>query len=408
MRTTPQQMSADSRLPGPNIVSEKLLYSFRGGTDAGNPDGPPIVINGELYGATYSGGTRCGGNGCGTVYAVDAAGRERVVYAFKGKGEDESAPAGSLIMVHGNLIGTTRRGGGPGCKKGETQGCGTVYELTTSGTEKILYRFPGRPGGAVPTAGLTLFHGSLYGSTAAGGITTCNYESITGCGLIFKMIGLRAPTIVYEFGGGSAGATPRGTLLDVNDKLYGVTSSGGGTACGGTFFGSACGTAFALTARGTHITLHQFGLTSDAGARPQSGLVMLDGNFYGTTPTGGPNKCYAMNYTSYTTCGTAFLMTPSGKLRTLYEFTGKLDGGHPVGLTVMNGRLYGTTSDKGYYDCGTVFSLTPGGRETTLYAFNHTGDGCSPSSLVSVGKTFYGTTWGGGAHGAGTIFRVTL
>ena len=93
------------------------------------------------------------------------------------------------------------------------------------------------------------------------------------------------------------------------------------------------------------------------GTAPTATLVQAtDGNFYGTTQRGGANG--AAGY------GTAFSITPSGTLVTLYTFcsqTNCTDGSHPVAGLVQDtdGSFYGTTqnggSSGGY---GTVFSLS--------------------------------------------------
>jgi uncharacterized repeat protein (TIGR03803 family) len=75
----------------------------------------------------------------------------------------------------------------------------------------------------------------------------------------------------------------------------------------------------------------------------------IDGNFYGTTYSGGANAD-----------GTIFEITPGGTLITLHSFTGA-DGSNPtVGLVQdASGYLYGTTYTGGANGDGTVFSLSP-------------------------------------------------
>lgn len=62
-------------------------------------------------------------------------------------------------------------------------------------------------------------------------------------------------------------------------------------------------------------------------------------------------------------------------------------------LTVMKGRLYGTTHGGGTFDYGTIFSVTPSGQEKVLLRFTGTTDGGGqPNNLISVNKVLYGTT----------------
>jgi hypothetical protein len=61
-------------------------------------------------------------------------------------------------------------------------GCGTVFDLSTSGKESVLYSFKGIPDGDEPLS-LLAVKGRLYGATAFGGSGKCVY----GCGTFFKV-----------------------------------------------------------------------------------------------------------------------------------------------------------------------------------------------------------------------------
>jgi len=84
--------SASSSLPvlahaGPpagNTTTYKVLYSFKGRNDSAHPEAELIVFHGKLYGTSYDGGgSGCVEHaGCGTVFEVSPSGQERVVYAF--------------------------------------------------------------------------------------------------------------------------------------------------------------------------------------------------------------------------------------------------------------------------------------------------------------------------------------
>jgi len=98
------------------------------------------------------------------------------------------------------------------------------------------------------------------------------------------------------------------------------------------------------------------------GAYPgQTSLVQAtDGNFYGTTGSGG-----ATNY------GTVFSVTSSGVLTTLYSFCAQAncaDGSYPEAGLVQgtDGNLYGTTFEGGANGLGTVFKITSDGSLTTV------------------------------------------
>jgi uncharacterized repeat protein (TIGR03803 family) len=168
---------------------ETILYSFTGGADGGNPEGGLIRgALGDLFGTTTFGGSgRCDSNvilGCGTVFRLDTTGKETVLHTFTG-GMDGSFPESGLIRDRdGNFYGTTLRGGGTGC--GSLLGCGTVFELDSAGKETILYRFQGGSDGEIPDVALVRDSaGNLYGSASQGADTNCDHPY--GCGTIFKI-----------------------------------------------------------------------------------------------------------------------------------------------------------------------------------------------------------------------------
>ncbi len=83
---------------------------------------------------------------------------------------------------------------------------------------------------------------------------------------------------MHDFAGGADGINPRGTLVDVNGELYGVTSNGGAFNLG---------TVFKINHVGVESIVHSFGTTASDGASPVSGLVYANGFLYGTTSAGG-------------------------------------------------------------------------------------------------------------------------
>ncbi len=148
---------------------QHVLYSFTGGGGGSLPMAGVTALSGALYGTTLEGGTGTGcpgTGGCGTVFAVTTDGQEHLVYSFNYSNGDGSFPQASLTVMNGTLYGTTSSGG-VGC--GASGGCGTVFSLTTDGHETVLHSFTGGTDGADPVAGLTVFHGTLYGTTSAGG-----------------------------------------------------------------------------------------------------------------------------------------------------------------------------------------------------------------------------------------------
>ncbi len=217
---------------------------------------------------------------------------------------------------------------------------------------------------------------------------------------------------------GSNGAYPMYvSLVQGNDgNFYGTTSGGGAN---GPCRGIGCGTVFKITSAGVLTTVYSFCSQPDCedGYWPYAGLMQAsDGNFYGTTWSGGFNGDY----------GTVFEITPTGNLTMMYSFNGA-DGMRPVGALVQgrDGNFYGTTYGGGnsgngrceFVDgCGTIFKITPSGTMTTVYSFCsqlNCADGDQPTGLVQGRDgNFYGTTAYGGngacnGYGCGTIFKIT-
>ena len=153
----------------------------------------------------------------------------------------------------------------------------------------------------------------------------------------------------------------------------------------------------------TLTTLHNFAGHPNDGADPYAGLVQGgDGNFYGTTESGGANND-----------GTVFKMTADGTLTTLYSFAGSSDGREPTAALIQasDGNFYGTTQEGGSNGAGTVFKITPNGSLTTLHIFDPgQGDAGYPyAGLIQASDgNFYGTSTDGGTqHGNGTVFKIT-
>lgn len=314
--------------------AKRVLYRFQGGTDGASPRAGLVSMDNKLYGTTFAGGgSGCHQHGCGTVYSINTAGVETVVYRFTG-GSDGESPFAGLLPVNGTLYGTTTYGGGSGCRYSE--GCGTVYRVSPEGSEKVLHRFNGN--GEFPTANLIDVKGTLYGTTSEGG-SGC--ASTGGCGIVYTVSESGSEKVLHRFAGYPDGAHPSAPLIDVGGILYGTTSSGGT---------SGSGTIFTITPSGSENVLLSFG--GYLGASPKSGLIDIHGKLYGTTEGGGSHGG-----------GTVYRLTKTGDI-VVHNFASGSEGKGPVApLIEVNGTLYGTTGHGGercgQRGCGTVFSLTP-------------------------------------------------
>jgi uncharacterized repeat protein (TIGR03803 family) len=199
---------------------EKILVNF---DDANGkwPLGGLVERNGELYGTTGYGGAGGCTSGCGTVFKLSKSGAEKWLFSFNSS--DGYAPQGDLVDVDGTIYGTTLEGGRLGSECYE--GCGTVFKVTPDGSETPLYSFKGGSDGADPFGGLVFMKRAFYGTTRAGGsIADCN----VGCGTIFKLSMSGKETVLYRFKGGNTdGEAAEAGLTTLGGSLYGTTTSGG-------------------------------------------------------------------------------------------------------------------------------------------------------------------------------------
>jgi uncharacterized repeat protein (TIGR03803 family) len=355
------------------VPNFSLLYSFAGSlSDGADPYHTLIqASDGDFYGTTLAGGT----SNAGTIFKITPSGTETLLYSFAG------TPFAGLVQgSDGNVYGTTATGG--------SSGRGTVFKITPSGTETVLYSFPA--GSSDPYTGLIQgSDGNFYGTTGAGGASDD--------GTVFELTPSGTETVLHAFPkvGSSDGEIPYAGLIQGSDgNFYGTTYFGGS---------SAFGAVFKVTPSGTETVLYSFAGGSD-GEHPYAGVIQgSDGNFYGTTYQGGASGH-----------GTVFKITPSGTETVLYSFAGgSSDGANPEAGVIQgsDGNFYGATYLGGASGLGTVFELTPSGTETVLHAFaGGIGDGGNPSAnlIQSSDGNLYGSTYAGGTSGYGTFFKVTL
>ena len=415
------------------------LYSFHGFPNGANPTAGLVQgSDGGFYGTT-SGGYP---DGEGTVFKISTNGVLTTLHLFTGGNDGANPRAGVVQGRDGNFYGTTVNGG--------SNGYGTVFKISTSGTLTPLHSFAGTDG-ENPVAGLVQgSDGYFYGTTESGGAYTNQYGQ---GGTVFKITTNGVLTTLYAFGTVTNAASypldglePEAGLVQGSDGYFYGTTEYGGTYNNGTIF--------KISNDGVLTNLHAFD-GADDGENPQAGLVQgIDGNFYGTTSVGG--------YYPYGV-GTVFKISTNGVLATLYLFSGGDDGGTPQAGLVQGrgGNFYGTTTtgftpfqpppngpgtffeistngalsvlsvidgiseatlvqgnDGNFYgaisggstiDYGAVFGISTNGAYTSFYTFTGGSDGANPrGGLVQASDgNFYGTTEFGGANGAGTVFQFS-
>ncbi|MGC2110605.1 MAG: choice-of-anchor tandem repeat GloVer-containing protein [Candidatus Korobacteraceae bacterium] len=353
-----------------------------------------------------------------------------VIHSFTGGGDGSVPYDGLTTDIAGNLYGTTYYGG---------TGLGTVFKLRHSGSGWILaplYNFTRGQDGFAPLAWVDIARdGTLYGTTAYGGLLQCD-EMGDGCGTVFHLTpsatvpkSALAPwtkTAAWLFGGGSEGKSPHGDLIfDLAGNIYGTTTEGGDHNCGAIYQLTPSGGGWEETtlysAQGENFCneLHRA-----SGPSPKTAPYSAQGNGDGSAPVGGVvfdssgNLYGVFGLDGPYGGGAVYELSPTGSgwtERILYDFTGGNDGGNPIGgLNIDSvGNLYGTTSrGGGSSGCGTVFELTSangGWTFNTIYSFPGAPGGCGPQVKLTIDSAgnLYGATGGAGAYGFGLVFKLT-
>jgi uncharacterized repeat protein (TIGR03803 family) len=388
-----------------------------------------------LYGTTVEGGAS--GN-YGVVYRLQRDGSGyTVLHHFLGAPSDGAKSVAALVEdADGILYGTTSGGG--------TNDGGAVFRLNKDGSGYgVLHHFgTGVNDGQNLQAGILIgSDGMLYGATRMGGSAAA--------GTLFKLNRDGSGySVFYHFQAAADGAQPRGTLLEVSNRIYGTTSAAGAGGRGTVFAVNKDGADFAV--------LHPFTGSPEDGFDAWDGLLRgTDGAIYGTTRQGGsadkgtifkvntdgsgyevlhhfggPNdgqepwaslvegadaKLYgtARNGGLHIN-GIVFRLNKNGDAyETLHHFDGGIDEGYrPEGTLIRasDGALYGTTRNGGRGNIGSVYKLQQDGSGfATLRSFSVCGgDGSETSSrlLAATDGYLYGTTFRGGAYEFGAIFKV--
>jgi uncharacterized repeat protein (TIGR03803 family) len=242
---------------------EKVIYTFKGGASDPSPESLIEDSSGNFY-ANAGGGTA----GYGTLLKLSSDGTKQILYNFQGPSDGERPNSPLVLDSQGSLYGTTFYGG--------PNHAGTIFELAWDGTFTTLYAFgKSKTDALYPYAGLTIDNqGNLYGTSGYGGA----YDY----GTVFELTTSNTLRILYSFKGGhNDGQLPEASLiLDTQGNLYGTTSDNPDAS--GPF-----GTVFEITPQGKEIILHEFTGSPD-GFNPLTSLLLDSrGDLYGTTQGGG-------------------------------------------------------------------------------------------------------------------------
>ena len=390
----------------PTISSAQVTFTNL--MDFNNTDGAdPYYVylvqgtDGQLYGTAGNGG----GKGVGTAYKITTDGGLTQLYSFcvqTACADGELPYAGLVMAANGNFYGTTT------CTNNCSAGySGTIFEITPSGSYSVLHTFAGTDGSGPYTNMVLGSDGNLYGTTLYGGnLSLC--EGL-GCGTVFKITPSGKFTSLYSFAGAADGGWPIGKLFQgSNGSFLGTTIGANGSA----------GTVFQITPTGKLTTLYNFCALASCtdGDAPYGGVIQTStGAIYGTTAGGGNGF----------SAGTIFKLVGKKltTLYDFCSQPGCTDGSTPYAglIQASDGNFYGTTlsggaDNGGANNAGTVFELTSGGTFNSLYAFcSQPGcaDGIGPYGgglLQATDGSFYGTTFQGGDvnYSYGTIFSISV
>ena len=352
----------------------KVLYSFDG-TVGSTPWYVTLTQgrDGQLYGTTMFGGS----GSRGTIFKIDTSGHAALLYSFSNSESEGGTPVTGLTLgTDGNFYGAASQGG--------SHGAGVVFKMTPSGSLTDLYSFDSLTGSFPYSPPIQGTDNNFYGTTTDGG----NDES----GVVYKLLSAGGFEVIYNCDVTHC-ETPIGAVLQGSDgKLYVTSNLGGGY-----------GSVIQLSTAGVLDNTYAFNRTT-TGAFLFDGVIQaLDGNFYGTASGGGSNLD-----------GVLFKLSSSFEYTALYEFgSTATDSIGPFGGIVQatDGNFYGTTISGGTSGAGTIYKYEPAtGSFSIIYNWQAQTSSLEPqgSLMQHTNGKLYGVTYGGGKSGDGTIFSVDV
>jgi len=360
--------------PSTSIYTQLYEFGAFGDSGAKTPGSLMQATDGKLYGM----GSYAFMAERDFIFSYDPSTSSYATLKDFGPNESGRNVIGCLLHANdGKLYGLTRDGG--------TNNFGVIFSYDlSSATYKKLTDFPsGRLGGSnTPFGGLIqASNGKLYGMTHSGGVT------FDGAIFSFDPFSSSYTKLqdLYKFGGSS----PFGSLLQAADeKLYGMTYSGGSNDAGAIFSFDPSSS--------TYTKLKD--LDNINGAPPYGSLIQASHEkLYGMTYNGGNNDA-----------GVIFSFDPSSSTYIKLMDFDRINGANPYGSLIQarDGNMYGMTSSGGMNNFGVIFSFDPASfTYTKLIDFDST-DGAHPyGNLMQAGNgMLYGMTYDGGSSNKGVIF----
>ena len=319
--------------------------------DGRDPESNAMTLGGTaLYGTTLNGGL----NDNGTIFSINDDGTGYAsLFSFqksvlKNKGDQ---PFSTFALSSGILFGMTSQGGSVNGPVGD----GTIFSFDPQTAAYTRLHSFGGPDGSDPHGQQILDPNGIafYGMTQTGGVHNVgviySFSEICSplnskCVKTFKVLhnfacphGL-TPACVDPVDGASP---DHGTLVQLRNTLFGLTTTGGK-------FGM--GTIFSLGLKGAKkfTVLHSFGASPIDGLTPLGSLMLNGSTLYGTTSAGGSAGF-----------GTVFQINTDGtNYVRLHDFQSGNDGANPAdNVILVNNALFGMTEAGGRCNHGVIFSV---------------------------------------------------
>lgn len=258
-----------------------------------------------------------------------------------------------------------------------------VFSIDESNSFSVWQNFSiDQSTGSRPVGSLIRNNDKLWGLTKTGGDNND--------GVIFT-IDLEGSNyqVIRHFDKSVDGGAPLGTLMASDNLLWGTTTTGGN---------NGFGTIFQIDSTGNNFTVvHHFDGTG--GDTPHGALIESNGYIWGTTAEGGSDNV-----------GVIFRIKKDGfEFSTIHEFqyNSHDESNGPIGgLTEFGGKIWGTSEDGGPNTGGYIFNLNLDGSDFSIVHdfVNHSGPSFPTTRLLPVGNKLWGTTVNGGSGGSGVVY----
>ncbi len=448
----------------PNTNTLTKVYDFDGTNTGSEPfSGLIQASDGKLYGVTAYGGDN--DNGILFSYNLSTATLTKL-YDFDGTNSGKNPKAKLLEASNGLLYGITSEGG--------NNDLGTIFQYDTA-NQSLQTLVHLTDFGNIKNAFIQANNGKLYATstnnifsfdpttntiTSVYNIGTYNNYGLIqasnnilygvfpiggyyNSGFIFSFdINTQNFTELYDFNKDISGSSPLKQFIEINNKLYGVTSEGGEKNSGviysfdinnNTFQnlynlkGSILG--WAPNGKLLQISLQKFiGFTRFGGNYNKGTLFEYNKtnntyrvlfNFDGTNgaePLGTPLKASNGKYYGSTSFGgisdngVFFEFDPNTLIYQKFDFRSYNQLTRPMytePVQVANGNIYGTVAFRGLYEGGAIYKYNPNTQNLSIVHYFESSTGKNPFvglTLASNGKLI-GQAKSGGANNKGVIFE---